>query len=100
MRGYGIGRRRRSSRSRGKSQGYTIRDRRRRIKYVGETNNPQRRAAEHEQDGKTGTLKVETGPMSRAAARRWEKRKLANHRKTHRGKNPVYNKTRDGGMTR
>ena len=76
---------------------YTLRDRKGRITYVGVTNSPSRRATEHKQDGKRGKLKVETRPMSRAAARRWERRRLAVYRKNHRGKNPVHNKTRSGG---
>ena len=63
----------------------------------GVSNNPSRRATEHKRDGKRGKLKVETRPMSRAYARRWEARKLAVYRKNHRGKNPVHNKTRSGG---
>ena len=78
-------------------RGYTIRDRKGRIKYVGVSNNPGRRAAEHKRDGKRGKLKVEPRPVSRAYARRWEAQKLARHRKTHRGKNPAHNKTRSGG---
>ncbi len=78
-------------------RGYTLRDRKGRIKYVGVSNNPRRRAAEHKRDGKRGKLKVETRPMSRGYARHWEAQKLARHRKTHRGKNPAHNKTRSGG---
>ena len=78
-------------------QGYSLRDRKGRPTYFGVTNDPSRRAAEHKRDGKRGKLNVETRPMSRAYARSWEKRKLARHRKTHRGRNPVHNKTRSGG---
>ena len=78
-------------------RGYTLRDRKGRIKYVGVSNDPRRRAAEHKRDGKHGKLKVETRSMPRSFARYWEKRKLAHHRKTHRGRNPVHNKTRSGG---
>ena len=76
---------------------YTLRDRNGRVRYVGVSNNPSRRATEHKRDGKRGKLKVETRPMSRAAARRWERRRLAVYRKNHRGKNPVHNKARSGG---
>ena len=78
-------------------RGYTLRGRNGRIRYVGVSNDPNRRSAEHKRDGKRGKLKVETRPMSRAYARSWEKRKLARPCKTHRGKNPVHNKTRSGG---
>ena len=89
--------RRRAAGKGGTVRGYALRDRKGRIKYYGVTNSPSRRAAEHKQDGKRGKLKVETRPMSRAYARRWEARKLAVYRKNHRGKNPVHNKTRSGG---
>ena len=95
--------RRSSSRSRGSSsrrrpvRGYTIRGRGGRVKYVGITNNPQRRAAQHRRSGKRGRLKVETGGMSRGKARRWEGAKLSRFRKSNRGRNPTYNKTRSGG---
>ena len=90
-------RRRRAADRGGAVRGYTLRDRNGRIRYVGVSNDPNRRSAEHKRDGKRGKLNVETRPMSRAYARRWEARKLAGHRKTHRGKNPVHNKTRSGG---
>ena len=94
---YSRSRRRRATGTGGAVRGYTLRDSNGRIKYVGVSNNPRRRAAEHKRDGKRGKLKVETRPMSRAYARRWETGKIAGHRKTHRGKNPVHNKTRSGG---
>ena len=94
------GRRRAAGRG-GTVRGYTLRDSNGRIKYVGVSNtmgdNPRRRAAEHKRDGKRGKLKVETRPLSRAYARRWETGKIAGHRRNHRGKNPVHNKTRSGG---
>lgn len=97
-RGFSLRRPRRNARSRDKSQVYTLRGKRNKINYVGETNDPQRRAAEHKQDGKLGRLQVESRPMPRTAARRLEKRRLATYRHTHQGKNPPYNKTRDGGF--
>ena len=52
-------------------RGYTIRGRGGRVKYVGITNNPSRRAAQHRRSGKRGQLRVETGGLSRGKARRW-----------------------------
>lgn len=95
--GRGSRSRRRAAGKGGAVRGYTLRDRKGRIKYVGVSNDPRRRAAEHKRDGKHGKLKVETRSMPRGFARYWEKRKLAHHRKTHRGRNPVHNKTRSGG---
>ena len=79
-------------------RGYTIRGAGGRVKYVGITNNPSRRAAEHRRSGKRGRLQVETGGMSRGSARRWEGAKLARFRKRNKGLNPRYNKTRSGGQ--
>ena len=53
-------------------RGYALRDRNGRVRYVGVSNNPSRRATEHKRAGKRGKLKVETRPLSRAEARRWE----------------------------
>ena len=78
-------------------RGYTIRGRSGRVKYVGVTNNPRRRAAEHRRSGKRGRLQVETGDMSRRKARRWEGAKLSRFRRNNRGRNPTYNKTKTGG---
>ena len=80
-----------------KAQVYTIRGRNNRINYVGSTNNPTRRAKEHERAGKRGRLVVETKPMSRPAARRREAKRLADYRKRHQGRNPRDNRTRSGG---
>ena len=94
----GYARRRTSSRTKFKRvRGYTLRDRWGRVKYVGITNNPRRRASEHRRSGKRGEMRVETGSLSREGARRWERARLAGHRKRAGGKNPRYNKTRDGG---
>ena len=78
-------------------RGYTIRGRGGRVKYVGITSSPRRRAVEHRHSGKRGRLKVETGGMSRQKARRWEGARLARFRKSNRGRNPTYNKTKSGG---
>lgn len=77
-------------------RGYTLRGRNGRINYVGVSNNPGRRAAEHKNAGKRGSMKVETQSMSRASARRWETRRLATYRRSHDGKNPPSNKSRSG----
>ena len=90
----GAGSRRASS---GRVRGYTLRGKNGRIGYVGVTNNPDRRAAEHKQDGKRGNLQVETRSMSREVARSWESQRLAAYRRSHGGKNPPQNQTRSGG---
>ena len=78
-------------------KGYTLRGRNGRVRYVGVTNSPSRRAAEHKQASKTGRMKVETRRLTRASAQSWERQKLAAHRRNHGGKNPPLNKTRSGG---
>lgn len=78
-------------------RGYTLRGRNGRVNYVGVTNNPGRRAAQHLRDGKVGKMKVETRRSTRTEALSWERRKLATYRKYHGGKNPRLNKTWNGG---
>ena len=87
-----VGRRRRAGKV-----GYTLRDSRGRVTYVGVTNNPRRRAAEHRRSGKRGSMRVETGRRSTGSARSWEARRLAMYRQRDRGRYPLYNKTRTGG---
>ncbi len=80
--------------SRSKAQGYTLRGKNNRIEYVGITNNPTRRAAEHKREGKPGSLNVETRKMSRPAAHKWEENKLQTYRSNHSGKAPPENRAR------
>lgn len=77
--------------------GYTLRGKRGRINYVGETNNPKRRAAQHRKSGKRGRFRIENVFSSRNQARVWEAGKLRGYRRRHGGRNPRYNKTRSGG---
>lgn len=82
----------------GKAVQYSIRDRRGNTKYVGTTNNPRRRSAEHRKSGKLGygdSLVVETKAISRKSAESVERGKLASFRKRH-GRNPRHNTTSDG----
>ena len=46
---------------------------------------------------KAGESAFETGGMARGKARRWEGAKLGRFRKSNKGRNPTYNKTRSGG---
>lgn len=87
---------RRSGRRTPPVRGYTLRGRSGRVRYVGVTDNPSRRAAQHRRDGKTSKMHVENRHASRAAALRWERLRLASYRKHHGGKNPPLNKTRSG----
>ena len=76
--------------------GYTLRGRNGRVRYVGLTNNPSRRAAQHRRDGKTGRMTLEARHVRRSVALNWERSRLAAHRRHHGGKNPSLNKTRNG----
>ena len=77
-------------------RGYTLRGRNGRIRYFGVTNNPSRRATQHNRDGKIGKMRVEKTHASRTAALKWERLKLAAYRRRHDGKNPPLNKTWSG----
>ena len=99
--GGGAGRSRGRIRS-GKVVQYSIKDRRGNTKYVGTTNNPRRRAAEHREAGKLGRgdrFVVETRAISRKSAERVERGKLASFRRRH-GRNPRHNTTNDGRFHR
>ena len=66
--------------------------------YVGSTNNPGRRAAQHVRDGRLprgGELVVESRPMSRGAAQKLEAKKIKGYRRRT-GKLPRHNRTSDG----
>ena len=104
--GQNVGRRsssRRSAKSRPKGQTsgvvqYSIKDAKGKTTYIGTTNNPRRRAAEHSSSGKLkkgDRLVVETRAVSRKSAGRVESVKLSAHRRKN-GQSPKNNATRDG----
>ncbi|WNY26772.1 hypothetical protein [Methanolapillus ohkumae] len=64
--------------------------------YYGITNNLKRRESEHRKIKKFDRL-VKIGRACKTeSARKWEKSKLKTHRKTHHGRNPIYNKNKTG----
>ena len=80
---------------------YSVKDRHGKTKYIGTTNNPGRRASEHRESGKLkggDKLVVETRAVTRKVAEGLEQRKLASHRRSHRGQNPQHNTTNDGSF--
>ena len=82
----------------GKTVQYSIKDSSGNTKYVGTTNNPSRRAAEHRQTGKMASgdkMAVETKAIPRQSSERVESAKIGAHRRTN-GQNPQHNKTNDG----
>ena len=83
---------------RGKAVQYAIKGKTGETKYIGSTNNPTRRAAQHQQSGKMqpgDSLEVQSKPISRQQANRLAAGRLSGHRKTH-GGNPERNHTNDG----
>ena len=82
----------------GKTVQYSIKNRKGSTTYVGSTNNPTRRAAEHREAGKLSRgdkLVVETRAIPRKSAERVEAAKLASYRRRY-GTNPKHNTTKDG----
>ncbi len=76
--------------------GYTLRDYFGKTVYIGISDNPRARRAEHRIAGKKfEEIKIETKPMSRQHALRWEERRLKSYRNFV-GRMPKYNKTHDG----
>ena len=57
--------------------GYTLRDRRDRVVYVGITSRPKQRAAEHRREGRDySCMALESGPKPYYRARQWETRRV------------------------
>lgn len=68
-----------------------------RIVYRGTTDDPERRAQEHKDDGKRFTgMKITSRKMTEDGAQKKESEALETYRKGHGGKNPLYNKDDDG----
>ena len=94
----GKSRSKRSSSKQGNVVAYSIYSSRGKRTYVGTTNDPDRRAGEHENAGKLkrgGRLVVESKRMSRKAAEQLEAKKIRGY-KRRMGRLPKDNKTSDG----
>ena len=64
------------------------------VVYYGITNEPERREEEHKEEGKKFSRLIVKGPIvTEETAEKWEEDRLASYRKSHRGRNPRYNKT-------
>lgn len=64
--------------------------------YIWITDNPKRREAEHEIEGKHFTrMKIEGPVVTKESAERCEKERLEKYCKNRGGKSPRYNKTED-----
>ena len=69
---------------------YTLRDGQKKV-YIGKTDNPERREAEHRQDKKFDRMQIEGPRVSDETALQWEKEAIEKYRKGHGGKPPKYN---------
>jgi len=68
----------------------------RKVVYIGTTNDPDRREAEHLDDGKRFShMLITTRKMTEDGAKKRETDRLYTYRKNQ-GKNPKYNKDNDG----
>lgn len=82
----------------GKAVQYAIKGEDGQTKYLGSTNNPTRRASEHQKSGKMrpgDNLEVQSRAISRRKAEQLESGRLKGHRRTA-GSNPQHNTTNDG----
>ncbi len=67
------------------------------VVYRGTTNNPEKREAEHKSSGKHfSKMTVTSRKMTADGAKKKESKSLETYRKSHKGKNPKYNKDSDG----
>jgi len=72
---------------------YELRDRRK-IVYIGITDDPARRKDEHKRERKQFTSMNIVGPtVTKESAEQWEKKRIRQYCRSHRGKGPRYNKT-------
>jgi len=70
-----------------------------RANYIGTTNSPYRRNAEHSKNKDYDYMEVTSGRVSGREAGRREKRNLKSYRRAT-GRNPKYNKTFNGKFNR
>ncbi len=69
----------------------------RKVVYKGTTNDPVAREARHRAEGKVFDRLVPTSRrMTEGGAKAKEKASLASYRRSHRGRNPRYNRDSDG----
>ena len=65
--------------------------------YIGESNNVERRCAEHQEEGKQFTrVELVSRSMTKAGAQEREAQRLETYRRGHGGDNPRYNDTDEG----
>ena len=82
----------------GKVVQYAVKNKAGQTTYIGSTNNPTRRAAQHLKSGKmqpSDKLQIQSRAIPRAKAEGLEKGRLEGHRRTN-GRNPQHNVASDG----
>lgn len=69
----------------------------RKVVYRGTTNDPARREAQHQGEGKNfNSMRITSRRMTEEGAKQKEAENLERYRRGHSGKNPRYNKDSDG----
>ncbi len=66
------------------------------IVYVGITNDPQRREAEHRQDKDFDKMEIIGRTCTRQSAEQWETDRIETYMSNHGGNTPIYNKNSSG----
>lgn len=66
------------------------------VVYVGITNNPERRMAEHQANKDFGSMVLKGPAVSRATAEKWEESRIATYKRNHGGERPIYNQNDTG----
>lgn len=66
------------------------------IKYVGITDNPQRRESEHQRNKDFQKMEIVGRAVTRESAEKWETERIDQYRRNHNGHVPPLNKTQNG----
>jgi predicted GIY-YIG superfamily endonuclease len=66
------------------------------VVYVGITNDPERREAQHRQEKNFGTMNIVGRASTREGAEQWETQRLETYMNNHKGDLPKYNQTATG----
>lgn len=66
------------------------------VVYVGITDNPERREAEHRQDKNFDKMELVGRKSTRGGAEQWEAYRIETYMKNHGGDTPKYNKNTSG----
>lgn len=67
-----------------------------RVVYVGITNDPARREAEHRQDKNFDRMRIVGRPSTLYGAYEWEAKRIQTYMRNHDGHTPIYNQNSHG----